>query len=128
MQASLALKSAERAVLALRSRCAALNLYDPIVLCQLFDALIVPVLMYGVEVWGAQLGSVAIHNLESVELAFLRRLLGVRTGTPSFAVRAELGRYPLLGTAAKLVCGYWNRLVRLDGSGSRSKPSCATWS
>ena len=109
------IESAERAVLALRSRCAALNLYNPIVLCQLFDALILPVIMYGVEVWGAQLGSPAMHKVESVELAFLRRLLGLRTGTPSFAVRAELGRYPLLVTAAKLVCGYWNRLVRLDG-------------
>jgi hypothetical protein len=56
-----------------------------------------------------------MQGVESVELAFLRRLLGLRTGTPSFAVRAELGRYPLLVTAAKLVCGYWNRLVRLDG-------------
>ncbi len=35
-------------------------------------------------------------------------------GTPSFAVRAELGRYPLVLTAAKLVGGYWNRLARLD--------------
>ena len=109
------IESAERAVLALRSRCAALNLYNPIVLCQLFDALILPVIMYGVEVWGAQLGSPAMHKVESMELAFLRRLLGLRTGTPSFAVRAELGRYPLLVTAAKLVCDYRNRLVRLDG-------------
>ena len=108
------IESAERAVLALRSRCSALNLYDPIVLRQLFDALILPVIMYGIEVWGAQLGSPAMRKVEAVELAFLRRLLGVRTGTPSFAVRAELGRYPLLRTAAKLVCGYWNRLVRLD--------------
>ena len=37
------IESAECAVLALRSRCAALNLYNPIVLCQLFDALILPV-------------------------------------------------------------------------------------
>jgi hypothetical protein len=56
-----------------------------------------------------------MRKIETVELAFLRRLLGLRTGTPSFTVRAELGRFPLLLTAAKLVCGYWNRLVRLDG-------------
>ena len=48
------IESAELAVLALRSRCAALKLYDPVVLCQLFDALIMPVIMYGAEVWGAQ--------------------------------------------------------------------------
>ena len=102
-------------MLALRSRCVALKLYDHIVLCQLFDALIMPVIMYGVEGWGAQLGSPAMRKVVAVEVAFLRRLLGVRTGTPSFAVRAELGRYPLLGTAAKLVCGCWNRLVRLEG-------------
>ena len=37
------------------------------------------------------------------------------TGTPSFSLRAELGRYPMLVTAAKLVSGYWNQLVRRDG-------------
>ena len=44
------IESAERAVLALRSRCIALSyrLYDPVVLCQLFDALVLPVIMYGV--------------------------------------------------------------------------------
>jgi len=78
------------------------------VLCRLFDALVLPVIIYGVEVWGAQLGASVMNK---VGLAFLPRLLGVRTATP---VLAELGRYPLMVTAATLLCGYKKRLVRLD--------------
>ena len=85
------IESAERAVLALRSPCAALNLYDPVVLCQLFDAPILPVIMCGLEVWGAQLGSPAMHKIEAFELAFLCRLLGCAQVPPASLLGRNLG-------------------------------------
>ena len=32
----------------------------------------------------------------------------------SMAVSAEIGRYPLVGNAAKLLCKFWNRFVEMD--------------
>ena len=56
-----------------------------------------------------------------VHRAFLRRLLGARTGTPNMVMLAEVGRYPLVGYAAKMLCKFWNRLVEMeDGEASFS--------
>ena len=41
-------------------------------------------------------------------------LLGVHSGTPNIAVVAEVGSYPLVVNAAKLLCKFWNRLVEMD--------------
>ncbi len=43
--------SGKKAVFALRRRCAELRISDPTLQCQLFDALVKPVLSYGCEVW-----------------------------------------------------------------------------
>ena len=73
-----------------------------------------PVMMYAVEFWGA--GDVLKGELagDLVHRAFLRGVLGVRTGTPNMAVLAEAGRYPLQVFAAKMLLKYWNRLVRME--------------
>lgn len=51
---------------------------------------------------------------EKIHRAFVRRLLGVSSGTPSMAVLAEMGRYPLRVSAAVVMLKYWNRLVKMD--------------
>jgi competence protein ComGF len=43
--------SRKKVVFALRRRCAELHIFDPALQCQLFDALVKPVLSYGCEVW-----------------------------------------------------------------------------
>jgi len=107
-------EAAERALFAMRSRCTELGLHDPVVLMQLFDALVLPVLLYGVEVWGAQDSSKGMQDCEKLHAAFLRRLLGVRTGTTGDVVLAEVGRFPLRATVAKLLGNFWNRLVTME--------------
>ena len=71
-------------------------------------------MMYAVELWGAS--GVAKGELagDLVQRDFLRRLLGVRSGTPNMAVLAEVGRYPLQAFAAQMLLKYWNRLVGMD--------------
>ena len=44
--------SAQRAALALQHRCHDLSLHDPALQLHLFDALVRPVMLYGVETWG----------------------------------------------------------------------------
>jgi hypothetical protein len=107
-------ESAERAQLAMYSRCKQLGIQDPALKLQLWDALVKPTLLYGVEFWGAGDVGKGVLAADLVHRAFLRRLLGVRTGTPNMAVLAEVGRYPLVVFAAKMLCNSWNRLVEMD--------------
>lgn len=107
-------ESGQRAMLAMLRRCRELGIDDPLLQVRLFDALVQPVMMYAVELWGAS--GVAKGELagDLVHRDFLRRLLGVRSGTPNMAVLAEVGRYPLQGFAAQMLLKYWNRLVGMD--------------
>ena len=107
-------ESAERAQLAMFSRCNQLGIEDPALKLRLWDALVQPTLMYGVEFWGARDVSKGVLAADLVHRAFLRRLLGVRTGTPNMSVLAEVGRYPMVVFAAKVLCRFWNRLVEMD--------------
>ncbi len=107
-------ESGQRAMLAMLRRCRELGIDDPMLQVRLFDALVQPVMMYAVELWGAS----GVHKGELtgdlVHRDFLRRLLGVRSGTPNLAVLAEVGRYPLQVFAAQMLLKYWNRLVGMD--------------
>ena len=82
-----------RAVFALRRRCADLKLKDPAIVCQLFDALVKPVISYGCELW---VDEPATKSLEAIHRSFLKSLLGISDTTPSRIVLAEFGRFPLL--------------------------------
>ncbi len=84
--------SGKKAVFALRRRCAELRIFDPALQCQLFDALVKPVLSYGCEVWSNHM---ACEQLKVVHWAFLKSLLEVSTTTSSYVVLAEFGRFPL---------------------------------
>jgi len=84
--------SGKKAVFALRRRCAELRIFDPTLQCQLFDALVKPVLSYGCEVWSDH---IAHEQLEVVHRAFLKSLLGVNTTTSSYVVMVDFGRFPL---------------------------------
>ncbi len=65
--------SGKNAVFALWCRCIELRIFDPTLQCQLFDALVKPVLNYGCEVW---LDHMAREQLEVVHQAFLKSSLG----------------------------------------------------
>jgi hypothetical protein len=106
--------SARRAALALHNRCRDLRLHDPALLMHLFDALVRPVMLYGVETWGpgTLCGKASgMEACEKVQRSFLRALLGVRAGTPTAALLGEAGRFAVADTAVKLLCRFWNRLV-----------------
>jgi hypothetical protein len=83
----------QRAVFALRRRCADLKINDPAIMCQLFDALVKLVLSYGCELW---VNEPATKSLEVIHRSFLKSLLSVNDTTPSRIVLAEFGRFPLI--------------------------------
>ncbi len=83
----------QRTVFALRRRCADLKINNPAIVCQLFDALVKPVLNYGCEL---RVDELATKSLEAIHKSFLKSLLGVNNTTPSRIVLAEFGRFPLI--------------------------------
>jgi hypothetical protein len=82
----------KKVVFALRHKCAELCIFDLALQCQLFDALVKPMLSYGCEVWSDHM---AREQLEVVHRAFLKLSLGVSTTTSSYVVLVEFGRFPL---------------------------------
>ena len=57
----------------------------------LFDHTILPILLYGCEVWGFQ----NTKLIDSVHNQFLRHITKLRNSTPEYMLYAELGRYPI---------------------------------
>lgn len=108
--------SGSKALHALRRRCAELGISCPSLTIELFDSLVRPVLSYGAEVWATQFLTGSDNPCDSIHLSFLRRILGVRAGTPSVVVLAELGRFPLTVFWGKLMARFWSRLACMEDS------------
>lgn len=79
---------------------------------ELFDKMIGPILLYGSEIWGF---SVTDH-IEKVQNSFCRYILGVSTHTPTLAVLAETGRYPMYVQYYKRCAKYWIKLLSMPDS------------
>jgi hypothetical protein len=71
----LVLLASLRASHALRHRCAEIHLYDPGLRAELFDSLIRPVLLHGLEIWGftAQIGLTSFGRQESDAMEHVHR-------------------------------------------------------
>ena len=83
--------------------------------CELFDQLVVPILLYGCEVWGFQ----KLDCIEMFHKKFLKSLLRVNRGTANCMVYGELGRSDLRSTVESRMVSYWARIVQ----GKKSKLS-----
>ena len=106
--------SARKAMFAMHADCRRLHIHDPCLRCQLFDALIRPILSYACEVWVPLGGKDAIKKLEQVHVSFLKGLLGVPVNTTSKIVYAEFARAPLKHFCWKQCMKYLERLHAMD--------------
>ena len=84
---SFLMAAARKAMFAMRRRCAEVRSRNPPLQCKLFDTFVLPILSYGVEVWGVKssLGEAA----EVLHRSFQKTLLGIRKFT-SNEVRKRL--------------------------------------
>jgi exonuclease III len=103
---------------------------------KLFDALVVPIVTYGCQVWLPEtlfvrnyqdnintkslLKETARDPLEKLHLSFLKWTLGVGRKTSNASVWGDTGRCPLVIKASKQVFGYFNRLEQMDRAGCTS--------
>ena len=56
--------------------------------CELFDTIVLPILLYGAEIRGYEY----CESMETVQITFYRRILGVGSCTPKQAIMGEEGK------------------------------------
>jgi Reverse transcriptase (RNA-dependent DNA polymerase) len=76
---------------------------------KIFDAQVVPVMLYGAEIWGFH----TFGDIEKVHLFACKRLLRVGQQTPNKLVYGDLGRFPLFVNATIRMVKYWLRLITM---------------
>ena len=100
------INQAHRRLFVIKSKKEKYNLPIDIVL-DLFDKMILPILLYGCEIWG-------FENLESIEVfyrKFLKYILKVNSQTANCMVYGETGRTPLdVLIKTRMVC-FWHRII-----------------
>ena len=72
----------------------------------LFDTLVTPVLLYGVEVWGGSIPKSTWKAFENVQKHFLTKFLQVKKQTPYTLLLLETGSLPIEITAMERVVQY----------------------
>ena len=79
------------------------------VVCQLdlFDKMVLPVLLYGCEIWGFE----NLDIIERVHLKFLKHILYLKSSTPNYMVYGETGRFPLSVIIYSRIVSYWCKLL-----------------
>ena len=108
--------AARKAMFAMRRQCAEVGIRNPALQCKRFDILVLPILSYGVEVWGVKstLGEVT----EVLHRSFLRSLLEIWKSTSievaNEVVLTELGHYPLQIHFWQQILNYHQRIFGLD--------------
>ena len=83
--------------------------FDPNLRLYLFDHLISPILSYGCKIWGNR----HWEEIEKLHLFIRKYALGVKRSTPSDAIYAELGRFPLLLIRRIQTIKFANRILNL---------------
>jgi len=100
------INQAHRTLFVIKSKKEKFNLPIDIVL-DLFDKMILPILLYGSEIWG-------FANLESIEIfyrKFLKYILKVNSQTTDEMVYGETGRTPLhVSIETRMVC-FWHKII-----------------
>ena len=97
---------ASRAMFSLLKKSQANNLPLDLMI-DLFDSMVLPVLLYGCEIWGFE----TIDCMNKLQLKFYKYILRLRQSTPSMMIYSELGKFPILiSIKCRLLC-FWLKLV-----------------
>ena len=75
---------------------------------KLFDSVVVPILLYGCEIWGYS----NLNLIEKLHLKFCKLILKLRKSTCSNMVYGELGRIPLNYVINIRMACFWNRIAQ----------------
>ena len=103
-------QQASRAMLLMNVHLTRCKNLSPAVLFELFDKQIVPILLYGSEIWG----TTECEVIEKVHKKFLKRVLGVGQNAPDAFIYGETGRCPLFVLYYVRCINYWIHILEMD--------------
>ncbi len=101
-------KQGRKAIFSLKKMVKQFSGLDPLVLCDLFDKMVLPILTYGCEVWGFH----PSDAIERVHRDYMRSVLKVRTTTLNEFLYGELGRLPLRCIRHVRIVKYWFKILQ----------------
>jgi len=99
-----------KAVFKLKKYLSKFTYIKPSHIISLFDKLILPILLYGSEVWGFS----RADSLEKIHLHFLKNILGVKLSTQNNFVYGEFGRVPLYVHNMTAIIRFWLKIIKTD--------------
>ena len=104
-----------RAMHVVRRRCTELGLGRAKLQLHMFNAMVLPVVSYGAEIWSAQLVAAGSRCAATrLQLAYLRQLLGVRQTTPALVMLTETAQPPLAARWAAQIGRFWNSTLATE--------------
>ena len=74
--------------------------------------MIVPILLYGSEIWGVY----DYKEVDKLHIKFCKYILGVRKQTSNYAVYGDLGRFPLSVIAKERSLKFWLKIMKTVNS------------
>ena len=105
---------AHKALFALRSKLkSAIGYPPPQLAIKMFDSYILPILEYNSAIWSK---NTQINELEKIQIQYLKSVINVRKQTPTLAVYAETGRFPLHIRQKLATLNYWIKLRNLPNT------------
>lgn len=107
-QKTLALQ-AQKGLFLIRKYCYACDGLPVDLQFELFDKMILPVLLYSSEVWGFMVA----NDIEKIHTRFCRYVLSVPSHKPTIAVLSETGRVPLYVHYFKRCIKYWLKVIAM---------------
>jgi hypothetical protein len=101
--------------------CHGLKVFDVQVLNKLFDAVVVPCLMFGAEIWGPEILAarpemdvLQCPKFEHFHAIFMRMALWVKKSTSIECMRSEMNRVPLASTCIEQIFRFHSKLDNLE--------------
>ena len=88
-----------------------LGYISPTLAIKMFDSYVLPILEYNNIFW---FKNTQIPEIEKVQLRYLKNVLNVRRQTPTLAIYAETGRFPLIIRQKVTAVKYWARLQKMQ--------------
>ena len=107
------LSSALKASFKVLKFCKCLGQVPPIVAMKLFNSLVLPIILYGCEIWFPLINQTLRTKLNVFQMKNMKSILKVKQSTANLCVYGDLGEYPI---DQKIICKtikYWIRIVNL---------------